>query len=75
MLPFNPVCRCEDRQQAQRALEFIYVAHVGGWIFANGPLRTLTHRERWRGGFEDHTGEPYVWAHDCPFCGRALPNG
>jgi len=53
--------------------EFGPAKSLGGWIFREGPFRSQTWRARYYGVKPDHTGEPYVWAHCCPFCGRDLP--
>ena len=71
-LPREPECKCEARQAAQRHGFFVYVVALGGWVFPESPRRRTHFKEAWRGKTQDHTGEPYVWSHDCPFCGRAM---
>lgn len=69
----GPECKCEARQAAQRHGFFVYVEDLGGWVFPDRPLRRTRYQDSWVDKkVEDHTGEPYVWMHDCPFCGRTM---
>ena len=53
--------------------EFGPARSLGGWVFKDGPYRTLTWRAVYYsdGRTPDHTGQPYVWV-SCPWCGRDL---
>ena len=52
-------CRCERRQEAQRAGELIYSVAAGGYIFVRDiPRRT--------------DGSHFIFT-CCPFCGGDLP--
>ena len=73
----SPLCACKDRYHAMCCGEFLWSEIVGGWMFVDAPVRTMSWRTRYlaneRGHIpDDHTGEPYRW-YDCPWCGRELP--
>jgi hypothetical protein len=69
---------CPERLHALVNEEFGPAKTLGGWVFRDGPTRVLNEGAKWREAYfgrelEDHTHEPYVWAHSCPWCGRDLP--
>lgn len=54
---------------------FLYAPDRDGWIFTDGPIRTMSPLAAFYGGergVDNHTGEPYSWT-CCPFCGLDLP--
>jgi len=69
------LCACAERLAAVRDRWFAYdPAH--GWFFTDGPNRRMSWRAAYYAGergVENHSGEPFYWTHDCPFCGALLP--
>ncbi len=66
---------CDERERAEKAGEFLYLRDYDGWVFVEGPRRSMTIKAAYYLGQRDgmnHTGEFYAWL-DCPFCGAVLP--
>ena len=72
----EPPCHCSARYKAMHDGEFMLHFTLGGWVFTPGPMRRMTPKAAYLAserGSDNHTGEPFVWVHDCPFCGKLLP--
>lgn len=67
-------CRCDERERAHLANEFVWTWDYRAWVFPNNPRRKMP----WRAKFylpedrTDHSDEPYLF-YDCPWCGNVLP--
>lgn len=74
-MPDYGPCACRERKEAAARAEFFEWVEREGWVFTDGPLRSLTRganywkEERY---IEDHSGEAFVFT-VCPWCGCDLP--
>lgn len=65
---------CAERLMAVIEERFLPAKSLGGWVWLDAPLRRMSWRVRYLNeGTPDHSGEPYVYATTCPFCGGDLP--
>ena len=67
-------CRCFPCYIARLKGDLLYSERWGGWIFpADKPRHASDLFKLSYYSIEDHTDEPYVWTHNCPFCGKDFP--
>jgi hypothetical protein len=70
-LPCHPPCDWRRRALLDEVL--VPSMSLGGWIWLDAPLRSMSWRTRYlKPDAPDHSGEPVIFT-TCPACGGELP--